>query len=139
MAERLTLPVLPLREVVLFPGVTAPIGAGRPATLRAIEAALVRLEGDFLRVAVEGPIGEVGGLLATQVVDFLQGVQYPNWENPHPQLTWIAPAFPQTRVRAELAVRYCEGQRARLPFASVTSTIASASSPGRSGNGPGRW
>ncbi len=40
MSERLTLPVLPLREVVLFPGVTAPIGAGRPATLRAIEAAL---------------------------------------------------------------------------------------------------
>ena len=40
MSERKTLPVLPLREVVLFPGVTAPIGAGRPATLRAIEAAL---------------------------------------------------------------------------------------------------
>ncbi len=40
MSDRLTLPVLPLREVVLFPGVTAPIGAGRPATLRAIESAL---------------------------------------------------------------------------------------------------
>jgi len=40
MSDRMTLPVLPLREVVLFPGVTAPIGAGRPATLRAIEAAL---------------------------------------------------------------------------------------------------
>src|SRR5438067_11103658 len=40
MSEKLTLPVLPLREVVLFPGVAAPIGAGRPATLRAIEAAL---------------------------------------------------------------------------------------------------
>jgi len=40
MNERLTLPVLPLRDVVLFPGVTTPIGAGRPATLRAIEAAL---------------------------------------------------------------------------------------------------
>src|SRR6266702_3780933 len=40
MSERLTLPVLPLREVVLFPGVSAPVGAGRPATLRAIEAAL---------------------------------------------------------------------------------------------------
>src|SRR5688500_4173547 len=39
MSERITLPVLPLREVVLFSGVTAPIGAGRPATLRAIEAA----------------------------------------------------------------------------------------------------
>ena len=34
------LPVLPLRETVLFPGVTAPIGAGRPGTLRAIEASL---------------------------------------------------------------------------------------------------
>jgi ATP-dependent Lon protease len=44
MAERLTLPVLPLREVVLFPGVTAPIGAGRPGTLRAIEAALTTQE-----------------------------------------------------------------------------------------------
>jgi len=40
--SRLRLPVLPLREVVLFPGVTAPIGAGRPGTLRAIEAALKR-------------------------------------------------------------------------------------------------
>ena len=40
MSERLTLPVLPLREVVLFPGVSMPIGAGRPTTLRAIEAAL---------------------------------------------------------------------------------------------------
>src|SRR5215831_18794498 len=39
MTERLTLPVLPLREVVLFPGVTTVIGAGRPGTLRAIEAA----------------------------------------------------------------------------------------------------
>src|SRR6266576_1754696 len=40
MSERMTLPVLPLREVVLFPGVSMPIGAGRPTTLRAIEAAL---------------------------------------------------------------------------------------------------
>src|SRR4029078_12000951 len=44
MSERLMLPVLPLREVVLFPGVTAPIGAGRPATLRAIDAALATPE-----------------------------------------------------------------------------------------------
>src|SRR5438093_6773499 len=40
MSERMTLPFLPLRDMVLFPGVTAPIGAGRPGTLRAIEAAL---------------------------------------------------------------------------------------------------
>ena len=40
MSEIITLPVLPLRDFVLFPGVTAPINAGRPGTLRAIEAAL---------------------------------------------------------------------------------------------------
>ncbi|HKH44424.1 MAG TPA: endopeptidase La [Thermoanaerobaculia bacterium] len=44
MSERFTLPVLPLREFVLFPGVTTPINAGRPATLRAIEAALATPE-----------------------------------------------------------------------------------------------
>src|SRR5213082_509690 len=40
MAQRQTLPVLPLRGTVIFPGVTQPIAAGRPGTLRAIEAAL---------------------------------------------------------------------------------------------------
>ena len=40
MANRQTLPVLPLRGTVIFPGLTAPIAAGRPGTLRAIEAAL---------------------------------------------------------------------------------------------------
>src|SRR5262245_15994647 len=40
MTERMALPVLPLGDFVLFPGVTAPINAGNPATLRAIEAAL---------------------------------------------------------------------------------------------------
>ncbi len=38
--DRLHLPVLPLRETVVFPGVTAPIVAGRDKTLRAIERAL---------------------------------------------------------------------------------------------------
>src|SRR4026208_458557 len=40
MTERLILPVLPLRDVVLLPGVTTSIGAGRPGTVRAIETAL---------------------------------------------------------------------------------------------------
>ena len=40
MIDITTLPVIPLREAVLFPGVTSPIAAGRPGTLRAIEAAL---------------------------------------------------------------------------------------------------
>jgi ATP-dependent Lon protease len=43
------LPVLPLRGTVIFPGLTAPIAAGRPGTLRAIEAAL---KGDRLVFAV---------------------------------------------------------------------------------------
>ena len=38
--ETLTLPVLPLRETVIFPGVTMPIGVGRPGTLRGIQAAV---------------------------------------------------------------------------------------------------
>ena len=49
MAQRQTLPVLPLRGTVIFPGLTAPIAAGRPGTLRAIEAAL---RGDRLVFAV---------------------------------------------------------------------------------------
>src|SRR3954454_21389272 len=40
MAEPLTLPVLPLRGTVIFPGLTVPITVGRPGTLRAIEAAM---------------------------------------------------------------------------------------------------
>ncbi len=49
MGQRQTLPVLPLRGTVIFPGLTAPISAGRPGTLRAIEAAL---KGDRLVFAV---------------------------------------------------------------------------------------
>ncbi|HEY5087000.1 MAG TPA: endopeptidase La [Gemmatimonadaceae bacterium] len=40
MAQRQTIPVLPLRGTVMFPGLTSPISAGRPGTLRAIESAL---------------------------------------------------------------------------------------------------
>jgi len=49
MAERLTLPVLPLRETVVFPGVAVPISAGRPGTVEAIQAAM---EGDREMFAV---------------------------------------------------------------------------------------
>ena len=35
-----TLPVIPLRNAVLFPGVSFPIAAGRPGTLHAIETAM---------------------------------------------------------------------------------------------------
>jgi ATP-dependent Lon protease len=39
MSETLTLPVLPLREAVVFPGVLTPIQAGRRRTLNAVQAA----------------------------------------------------------------------------------------------------
>src|SRR5881398_979893 len=59
MPERLTLPVLPLREVVLFPGVSMPVGAGRPPTLRAIEAALKSESRLILAVAQRENVDDV--------------------------------------------------------------------------------
>lgn len=59
MTERLTMPVLPLRDVVLFPSVTAPIGAGRPGTLRAIEAALATEDKLIFAVSQRENIEEV--------------------------------------------------------------------------------
>ncbi len=39
MSDTLTIPVLPLRDTVVFPGVLTPIQAGRPATLGAVQVA----------------------------------------------------------------------------------------------------
>ena len=50
MAERKTLPILPLRGTVLFPGITVPIGVGRPGTLRAVETA-IKADGLLFAVA----------------------------------------------------------------------------------------
>ncbi len=64
-SDRQQLPVLPLRETVVFPGVTAPIVAGRDKTLRAIEKALEAGEDSKLifavaqRENVDEPIPEV--------------------------------------------------------------------------------
>lgn len=40
MPERFTLPVLPLRDTVVYPGVAVPISAGRPGTVEAVQKAL---------------------------------------------------------------------------------------------------
>ena len=40
LANTQSIPVLPLRGTVIFPGLTVPIAIGRPGTLRAIEAAI---------------------------------------------------------------------------------------------------
>jgi hypothetical protein len=86
--------------------------------------------------SADGRTSEVGGLLANKVVDFLQGVEYPNWENPHPRLTWIAPASAQTKVSAQVAARYCEGQKARLPYTAELLQAAMAGNYRKGGIGP---
>ena len=86
--------------------------------------------------SAEGAIGEVGSLLAAKVIDHLQGIQYPKWENPQPHLTWIAPAFPQTKVRAPLGARYCTGQKARLPYTAELLEAAMAGNYREGGIGP---
>jgi ATP-dependent Lon protease len=52
-------PILPLREAVLFPGVTTPIGAGRSKTIRAIEQALGSPERLVFAVAQRDNLDEV--------------------------------------------------------------------------------
>ncbi|HZJ66488.1 MAG TPA: LON peptidase substrate-binding domain-containing protein, partial [Kofleriaceae bacterium] len=54
-----TLPIVPIRTAVLFPGVSLPITAARPATLRAIEAALRDPEHLVLVVAQRDDVDEV--------------------------------------------------------------------------------
>ncbi len=49
MGKRYTLPVLPLRDTVVYPGVAVPISAGRPGTVEAVQEAL---EGDRRLFAV---------------------------------------------------------------------------------------
>jgi ATP-dependent Lon protease len=49
MGERYSLPVLPLRDTVVYPGVAVPISAGRPGTVEAVQEAL---EGDRRLFAV---------------------------------------------------------------------------------------
>src|SRR5437870_2614190 len=77
MADRMTLPVLPLRDAVLFPGVATPIGAGRPATLRAIEAALKQADRKVFAVAQKENIDQVtpGVLYTTGTIARISQVQ----------------------------------------------------------------
>jgi len=73
----MTLPVLPLRDAVLFPGVATPIGAGRPATLRAIEAALKQSDRKVFAVAQKENIDQVspGVLYTTGTIARISQVQ----------------------------------------------------------------
>ncbi len=59
MSETLTLPVLPLRNAVLFPGVSFPISAGRAGTLHAIEQAVRQPDALIFAVAQRADVERV--------------------------------------------------------------------------------
>jgi ATP-dependent Lon protease len=72
-----TLPIVPMRTGVLFPGVSLPITAARPATLRAIEAALRDPEHRVFVVAQRDDVDDVtaDGLYTFGVIATLSSVQ----------------------------------------------------------------
>ena len=62
MGERYTLPVLPLRDTVVYPGVAVPISAGRAGTVEAVQEALDgdrRLFAVAQKENVDDPVPEV--------------------------------------------------------------------------------
>src|SRR2546430_14253044 len=77
MPTRLTKRVRPRRDAVLFPGDATPIGAARPATLRAIEAALKQSDRRVFAVAQKENIDQVspGVLYTTGTIAHISQVQ----------------------------------------------------------------
>src|SRR5947209_7929585 len=125
MAERQTLPVLPLRGTVIFPGLTVPIGVRRPGTLRAIEKAL---EEDRLVFAVaQGGVRATAlhyhnaeGFLTVDVLP-LEEMQPINEADPA-----FAALYKEPRERAmEL------GERRGLPEEVLHQVLDSVTEPGR--------
>ena len=68
--ERFSLPVLPLRDTVVYPGVAVPISAGRPGTVEAVQEALDgdrRLFAVAQRENVDDPTPEILYTIGTVV------------------------------------------------------------------------
>src|SRR5256885_11165102 len=72
-----TLPIIPMRSAVLFPGASLPIAAGRPQTLKAIEAALRDPEHRVFAVAQRDDGDEVsaGNLYTMGTIATISSVQ----------------------------------------------------------------
>src|SRR5262249_56087361 len=60
--ESLTLPLLPLRNTVLFPGLFIPLSVGRPHSLAAIESVLMTEEKTFIVSAQKDGVEEQPGM-----------------------------------------------------------------------------
>src|SRR5213076_406145 len=138
MSDRMSLPVLPLRDAVLFPGVASPIGAGRPATLRAIEAALKNPDRKVFAVAQKENIDQVTpGVLYTtgtiarisQVQRNLGGVQLIL----HGESRGTAVHYSETNGYLEATVREGAaelGQKSGLPTEVIQQVLQGVSDPG---------
>ena len=85
----LHLPVLPLRNAVLFPGVSFPISAGRPQTLKAIEAAMKSPEKLVFAVAQRDDVEELSpeGLYTIGTISTIFVVSAPQTVSTVPTLT----------------------------------------------------
>ncbi|MCW5807809.1 MAG: endopeptidase La [Deltaproteobacteria bacterium] len=72
-----TLPVVPMRNAVLFPGVSLPITAARPQTLRAIEAAQRDPDHRVFAVAQRGTTDEIlaDGLYTIGTIATVAGIE----------------------------------------------------------------
>src|ERR1700753_1672656 len=77
LAMSQNLPIVPMRTGVIFPGVSLPITAARPQTLRAIEAALRDPEHRVFAVSQKGDVDQViaEGLYTVGTVATLSSVQ----------------------------------------------------------------
>lgn len=75
-----TLPIIPMRSLVLFPGASLPVAAGRPQTLRAIEAALRDPEHRVFPVAqLEAGGKSIEGKLTLTEASYEHGHLYRQW------------------------------------------------------------
>ena len=77
MSDSTKLPVLPLRDTVFFPGITAPIGVGRPGTLAALQAAVANEDGLVFAICQRKNVAdvEVGNLYTVGTVARISQLQ----------------------------------------------------------------
>ena len=93
------LPLVPLKNSVLFPGLLMPLAVGRPASLAAVEAALATEEKEIVVVAqrsseTDSPSGNDLFTIGTKAVIRKMIEKYPE---DHPEAEWNAMFYPDKK------------------------------------------
>ena len=113
MSNLIQLPVLPLRELVVFPGTTVPVSAGRPGTLKAIQNAVKHSDRKVFAVSQSDNADEVTperlhtiGTIASidQLVRTSRGLQF----LVHGETRGIALRYAETQQYLEAVLREAE-------------------------------